>query len=46
MEPLSIFEMFWQLGLGCLIATPVVLLVGIAVFLMFKPLNWVDNLGK
>jgi hypothetical protein len=45
MQPLSIWEMFWQLGLGVLIATPVILCVGIVVYLMFKPLEWVDKLG-
>lgn len=44
MEPLSIWEMFWQLGCVTLVAVPLIVLVGGAIFLMFKPINYFDRL--
>lgn len=44
MEPLSLWEMLWQLGVLCCVAVPTVVVLGMTIFIMFKPINYFDNL--
>jgi len=46
MQPLSLYEMFWQLGAGACVATGLIVAVGVVVYLLFKPLEILDNLGR
>ena len=44
MEALSLWEMIWQLGVLCLVATPIIVLLGMVIFAIFWPLNKIDQL--
>jgi len=44
MNPLSLWEMVWQLGVFCCVATPIVVVIGMLIYGMFKPIEWFDRL--
>jgi hypothetical protein len=44
MNPLSLWAMMWQLGVFCCVVTPIVVIVGMVIFMMFKPINFFDKL--
>ena len=44
MEALSLFEMIWQLGVMCAVATPIVIIIGGVIFLLWKPIDKLDQL--
>ncbi len=44
MDPLSLWEMMWELGIMAAVATPIIVLLGAIIFAIFKPLEFLDNL--
>ena len=34
----------WQLGVFACVATPIVVIVGMVIFIIFKPISFFDNL--
>lgn len=46
MEALSLWQMLWDIGLLCCVATPTVILLGMIIFLLFKPIGFFDKLGS
>ncbi len=44
MEPLSLWEMLWQLGIFATILTPVLVILGAIIFAIYKPIQFFDKL--
>lgn len=44
MDALSLWEVIWQLGIMAAIATPIIIILGGVMFLIFKPIQALDNL--
>ncbi len=44
MQPLSLFEMIWQLGIIACMIVLILILIGVVLFAVFKPIGYLDNL--
>jgi hypothetical protein len=44
MQPLSLFEMIWQLGIISAMLTLILIFIGVVIFAIFKPIEILDNL--
>jgi hypothetical protein len=44
MQPLSLWEMLWQLGIFSCVVAPILVIEGLIIFAIFKPIEAIDKL--